>query len=76
MTGTKLSDETRTKMRDSSGGISILCTNVENGEQVIYPTKSAAALALECSIRTITRKCENNDAYKFKGKSYILSYKN
>jgi hypothetical protein len=45
MTGKKLSDETRIKMRDSHGGVTIICTNADNGEQIIYPTKSAAALA-------------------------------
>jgi hypothetical protein len=75
MTGKKLSNETRNKMRDSHGGVTIICTNRENGEQIIYPTKSAAALALECSIRSISRKCGIKDTYKFKGKTYILSYK-
>lgn len=76
MTGIKLPDITRIKMQDSYGGVTILSTQIDNGDQIIYPTKSAAALALGCSIRTITRRCEDNKSYNFKGKLYILSYKN
>jgi len=76
MTGTKLSDTTRMKMQDSYGGVAILSTQIDNGDQITYSTKSAAALALGCSIRTITRRCENGQSYYFKGKLYILSYKN
>ena len=76
MTGSKLSEETRLKMRVSHGGVAILCTNVENGEEILYSSKSEAALALECSIRTSTRRCEDKVTYKLKDKSYKLSYKN
>ena len=75
-TGTNLSEETRSKMRVSHGGVVIICTNIENSEEIIYSTKPAAALALECSIRTISRRCEDNATYRFKGKSYKLTYKN
>jgi group I intron endonuclease len=75
-TGITVSKDTRSKMKTSYGGVTIICTNIENGEEIIYLTKSAAALALECSIRTISRRCEDNIIYKFKDKSYKLSYKN
>jgi len=75
-TGITFSKETRFKMQASYGGVVILCTNIESGEERIYPTKSAAALALECSIRTISRRCEDNTIYTFKDKSYKLAYKN
>lgn len=76
MTGTKLSKIIRMKMQDSYGGVTILSTQIDNGDQITYSTKSAAALALGCSIRTITRRCEDGQSYNFKDKLYILSYKN
>jgi group I intron endonuclease len=76
MTGTKLSKDTRKKMQDSYGGVAILSTQMDNGNQITYSTKSAAALALKCSIRTVYRRCEDNAVYRFKGNSYKLSYKN
>ena len=63
-------------MQDSYGGVTILSTQIDNGDQIIYSTKSAAALALGCPVRTITRRCEDGKSYYFKGKYYILSYKN
>jgi len=75
MEGTTLSDKTRAKMQDSAGGVKILLTQIDNGEQTIYLTKSAAAKALGCSIRTITRRCEDGQLYKLNNKSYVLSYK-
>jgi group I intron endonuclease len=75
MEGTTLSEKTRAKMQDSAGGVKILLTQIDNGEQTIYLTKSAAAKALRCSIRTITRRCEDGQLYKLNNKSYVLSYK-
>jgi len=75
-TGTIQSEETRLKMRISHGGVVIICSNIENREEIIYSSKSEAALALECSIRTVSRRCEDNAIYRFKGNSYKLSYKN
>lgn len=75
MEGAILSEKTRAKMQDSAGGVKILLTQIDNGEQTIYLTKSAAAKALGCSIRTITRRCEDGQLYKLNNKSYVLSYK-
>lgn len=75
MEGAILSEKTRAKMQDSAGGVKILITQIDNGEQTIYLTKSAAAKALGCSIRTITRRCEDGQFYKLNNKSYVLSYK-
>jgi hypothetical protein len=74
-TGITQSEETRYKMKISYRGV-IISTNIENGEEITYSTKSAAALALECSIKTISRRCEDGVIYKFKNKSYKLVYKN
>jgi hypothetical protein len=63
-------------MQDSAGGVKILLTQIDNGELITYLTKSAAAKVLECSIRIITRRCEDGELYKFKDKLYILTYKN
>jgi group I intron endonuclease len=75
MEGANFSEKTRAKMQDSAGGVKILLTQINNGEQTIYLTKSAAAKALGCSIRTITRRCEDGQLYKLNNKSYVLSYK-
>lgn len=42
------------------------CTNIENGEEIVYLTKSVTALALECSIKSIFKRYEDNTIYIFK----------
>ena len=76
MTGSTLSDETRTKMSQSRGGVKLLVTQVDSGEQIKFSTKSAAATFFQISVRTITRKCEDGKLFVFNNKSYVFSYDN
>jgi hypothetical protein len=74
MTGSIFSAETRARMSQSKGGIKLLITQVDTKKQIKFATKSAAATFFQISLRTITRRCEDDKPFVFNNKSYILSY--
>jgi hypothetical protein len=57
MLGKKLSDTPRAKMALSArgGGVSVVVKDVETGVIQSFPTKTAAALHLGMSLRTLSR---------------------
>ena len=55
MSGKSLSSETRLKMSQSHGGVTVYIKNCLCNEMTVFNTKTAASLALCISIRTLDR---------------------
>lgn len=72
--GKQPSAETRRRMSASSGGVRVYVFNLQLVKCNEYPTKSAAAKALGCSIRTVDRRCKDGKPYSTEGGPYILSF--
>ena len=59
MLGTTRSDSTRLKMYESHGGVAVYVLDQMTSEVTTFSTKSAAAIALNISLRTLSRWAED-----------------
>jgi group I intron endonuclease len=70
--GSKATAETRAKLSLNTQGVSVCATQLGTGQTISFKTKSEAATFFECSLRTISRRCQDGKPYAFKGSHYTL----
>jgi hypothetical protein len=70
--GTKATAKTRAKLALNTQGVAICATQLNTGQTITFKTKSEAATFFECSLRTISRRCEDGKPYAFKGEFWTF----
>ena len=65
--GAKASAKTRAKLALATQGVAVCATQLGTGQTISFKTKSEAATFFECSLRTISRRCQDGKPYIFKG---------
>jgi len=70
--GTKATAETRAKLALTTQGVAVYAAQLETGQTISFKTKSEAATFFECSLRTISRRCQDGKPYAFRGVFYTF----
>jgi len=52
--------------------VAVYATQLGTGQTISFKTKTEAATFFECSLRTISRQCEDGKPYAFKGAFYTF----
>lgn len=68
--GIKATTEIKAKIALNNQGVAVCATQLGTGQTISFKTKSEAATFFECSLRTISRRCQDGKPYAFKGVYY------